>query len=243
MVVKDLPIGKPVKSPEPTAVYETAESRVETPDGTRANRVLDRLEREYPPMYCFLDGDTPFQILIAVILSAQSTDETVNQVTPALFERFPTPEALATAPRETVEELIYSTGFYSRKAEYIQTTATRILEEYDGDVPRTLDQLVELPGVARKTATAVLWYAYGRIEGVTVDTHVQRLANRLGFSAMDRPPAVEEDLMELFPMDRWPWVTYLLINHGRAVCTARDPNCGDCVVNDNCPSAFSFESH
>lgn len=242
VVVTELPIGKQVDSPDPVAVFDGAESRVDTPDGNRAARILDRLEGEYPPMYCFLNGETPYQILIAVILSAQSTDETVNQVTPALFERFPTPDALASAPRDDIEELIYSTGFYRRKAEYIQSTATRILEDYDGEVPHTLEQLVDLPGVARKTATAVLWYAYGRIEGITVDTHVQRLATRLEFSAADRPSAIEQDLMELFPTDRWPWVTFLLINHGRAICTAPSPDCEACVVSDDCPSAFSFES-
>lgn len=241
MGITDLPIGEPCPSPPPEEVYERAETGVGTEVGDRAARILDQLESEYPPMYCFLDGDTPFQILIAVILSAQATDETVNQVTPALFDRFPTPHALAEAPREDVEDLIYSTGFYSRKAEYIQTTADRIVTEYGGDVPRTLAELIEFPGVARKTATAVLWYAFGRIEGITVDTHVERLANRLGFTDAARADAVERDLMELFPMDRWPWVTYLLISHGRATCTARSPECAGCVVSDDCPSAFTFD--
>lgn len=240
--ITELPIGERVASPPPESVYEAAESRVDTPTGERAAAVLNRLEREYPSLYCFLDGRTPFQLLVAVILSAQATDETVNQVTPALFEQYPTPAALAAAPREDVEELIYSTGFYRRKAEYIQETAARIVDEYDGEVPQTLDALIEFPGVARKTATAVLWYAFGRIEGITVDTHVQRLATRLGFSEAETPVGVERDLMELVPMQRWPWVTYLFISHGRAVCQAQRPDCAACVVSTDCPSAFTFSA-
>lgn len=240
MAVTDIPIGPRVPSPSPTAVDDDAESRVDTEEGVRARRVLDRLEDEYEPLYCFLDAGTPFQILIAVILSAQSTDETVNAVTPELFEHYPTARALAAADRAHIEELIYSTGFYRNKAKYIQETARRIVDEYDGEVPRELDALVELPGVARKTATAVLWYAFGRIEGVTVDTHVLRLSNRLGFVDSDSPETVERVWMTLVPQDRWPWVTYLLISHGRAICPARSPACDDCVVSDDCPSAFTF---
>lgn len=240
-VADDLPIGPSVDSPPAMEVYEAAESRVDTPTGERAARVLDRLEDEYAPLYCFLDADTPFRILVAVILSAQSTDETVNSVTPALFEAYPTPAALADADREAVEDLVYSTGFYRSKAEYIQGTADRIVNEHGGEVPRDLDALVELPGVARKTATAVLWYAFGRVEGVTVDTHVRRLSQRLGVTDADSPEAIEREWMELVPQDRWPWVPYLLISHGRAVCPARAPDCNACVVSDDCPSAFTFD--
>lgn len=240
MGVTDLPLADAKPSPPPQDTYEAAESRTDTPDGQRAAVVLDRLEPEYPPLYCFLDGDTPFQLLVAVILSAQCTDEMVNATTPGLFEHHPTPRALAEAPRDHVEDLIYSTGFYKTKAGYIQETARKLLDEYDGTVPFAVDDLVELPGVARKTATAVTWYAYGRIEGVTVDTHVIRLAGRLGFTDATSPNRIEKDLMELVPQDRWPWVTYLFISHGRAVCTARSPDCAGCVVSEDCPSAFTF---
>lgn len=240
MPVRDLPIGDPVESPPPTDVYDEAESRIETETGKRAQRILDRLASEYPDMYCFLDGESPFQILVATILSAQSTDETVNEVTPELFAEYPTPETLAAAPRDHVEELIYSTGFYRSKAEYIQESAQQVLDEHGGEVPPRLSDLVELPGVARKTATAVLWWAYGRIEGVTVDTHVLRLSQRLGVSDSENPDVVERDWMALVPQDRWPWVTFELINHGRAICSARSPACRDCVVSNPCPSAFTF---
>lgn len=241
MTVTDLPIADRVTSPLPEDIYEDAERLVGDEKGDRASRVLDQLEDDYPPLYCFLDAETPFQLLVAVILSAQATDETVNTVTPELFSLYPTPEDLANAPRESVEELIYSTGFYRRKAEYIQKTAKVLADRYDGEVPRTVDELIEFPGVARKTATAVLWYSFGRIEGITVDTHVNRLANRLGFTDANSPTTVEKDLMELFPFDRWPWVTYLFISHGRAVCAAQNPQCTECTVRDECPSAFSFD--
>lgn len=222
-------------------MYDGAEARANTDPGERAQSILSRLETEYPEMYCFLDAETPFQILVATILSAQSTDETVNDVTPDLFAAYPTPDALAAAPADRVEELVYSTGFYRSKTEYIQETARRIVADHGGEVPHRLDELVEFPGVARKTATAVLWWAYGRIEGVTVDTHVLRLSQRLGVTESETPDAVERDWMELVPQERWPWVTFLLINHGRAICTARSPACDGCVVSDPCPSAFTFD--
>lgn len=241
MPVQDLPIGEPVGSPDPTAVYDNAEAHVSTAEGQRAQAVLASLKSDYPEMYCFLDAETPFQILIATILSAQSTDEMVNEVTPALFAEYPTPEALAAAPTDHVEELIYSTGFYRSKTEYIQGTARHLLEAHDGEVPHRLTDLTDCPGVARKTATAVLWWAFCRIEGITVDTHVLRLSNRLGFTDSDNPDIVERDLMELVPQADWPYVTFHLINHGRAICTAQSPDCQDCIVSDVCPSAFTFD--
>lgn len=242
MPVNDLPIGEPVQSPPPHVVYEAAETRTDSTIGRRAQSILADLKEEYAEMYCFLDAESPFQILVAVILSAQSTDATVNSVTPELFEHYPTPEALATAPADHVQELIYSTGFYNSKAEYIQESARLIVENHGGEVPQTLDELVELPGVARKTATAVLWWAYERIEGVTVDTHVRRLSQRLEVADTDDPERVEVAWMELVPQPSWPWVTFLLISHGRAICTARSPACDSCSVSDRCPSAFSFDT-
>jgi endonuclease-3 len=236
-----MPLVDDVGSPPPEEVHDGAESRLDTTEGKRAAAVLDRLEETYPEPYCFLDAETPFQLLCAVVLSAQCTDATVNETTPELFDRWPTPEALAEADREELEEVIYSTGFYSQKAGYLQETAQRIVDEHDGDVPRTLDDLTDLSGVARKTATVVLWHAFGRVEGITVDTHVQRLANRLGLVDAESPRAVERALMEILPQERWPTVTYHFISHGRARCPARDPDCQGCEVRDLCPSAGTFE--
>lgn len=240
MPVYDLPIATERSSPPPQDVYDEAESRVNSSLGARGQDILRELESQYPPMYCFLDAESPFQLLVAVILSAQCTDAVVNETTPALFAKYPTPESLASAPREEIEDLVYSTGFYKNKAQYIQETATVIHEEYDDEIPRTVNELTSLPGVARKTATAVLWYSFGIISGITVDTHVTRLSERLGFSSAGTQNRVEKDLMELFPHSRWPWVTYLLISHGRAVCTASSPDCEACSVSDRCPAAFSF---
>lgn len=237
-----MPLAEERPSPDPQAIHPDAESRVDTELGQRALEVLERLEAEYPPMYCFLDADTPFQLLVAVILSAQCTDEMVNQVIEELFHHYPTAEALAAAEREHVEELVYSTGFYRSKAKYIQGTAQALVEEHDGEVPDTAAELTELPGVARKTATAVLWYAYGKVEGVTVDTHVLRLTERLGLEESGNRNRVERAWMELTPQERWSWVPYLLINHGRAVCDAKKPDCGACVLHDLCPSAGTFDA-
>ncbi len=240
MPIYDLPLLTELPSPSPDEIYADAEQRVNTSLGERCQRVLQQLETEYPPMYCFLDAETPFQLLVAVILSAQCTDEIVNQTTPDLFDKYPAPESLAAAPRDDVEELIYSTGFYKNKAGYIQETASVIHEEYNDEIPRSLDGLTALPGVARKTATAVLWYSFGKICGITVDTHVDRLADRLGYSSANTQNRVEKDLMELVPQSRWPWVTYLFINHGRAICPSQSPDCQTCSVSHDCPAAFSF---
>lgn len=240
MPIYELPLSTELPSPPPEEIYPDAERQTDSPDGKRCLRVLQQLEEEYPPMYCFLDADTPFQLLVAVILSAQCTDEVVNQTTPDLFDAYPTPKTLATAPREDIEELIYSTGFYKNKAGYIQETASIIHAEYDDELPRSIDGLTTLPGVARKTATAVLWYSFGMICGITVDTHVDRLAERLGLSSASTQNRVEKDLMELVPQTRWPWVTYLFISHGRAICPSQSPDCQACSVSEDCPAAFSF---
>lgn len=240
MPIYDLPLSTSLPSPSPDDIYPDAEGRIDSPLSERFQRVLHQLETEYPPMYCFLDADTPFQLLVAVILSAQCTDEVVNQTTPDLFAAYPTPESLAAAPRDDVEELIYSTGFYKTKAGYIQESASIIHDEYGDEIPQSLDELTTLPGVARKTATAVLWYSFGMICGITVDTHVDRLADRLGFSSANSQNRVEKDLMELVPQSRWPWTTYLFISHGRAICSSQSPDCQACSVTDDCPAAFSF---
>lgn len=182
---------------------------------------------------------------MATILSAQCTDERVNEVTPELFQRFPSPEALAAAPGEAVEEVVRPTGFYRNKAKSLQGASERIVEEYDGEVPDTMEALLTLPGVARKTANVVLHVWYGGQEGsgagIVVDTHVTRVTNRLRFVATDDAKKIEEGLRKLVDREDWGVFTHLVIDHGRAVCTGRSrPKCESCVVNDLCPSAFRF---
>jgi endonuclease III len=179
-------------------------------------------------------------LLVATILSAQCTDERVNMVTPALFARFPTPQAMAEAPTEEVEALIKSTGFYHNKAKSILGAARKIAEEFGGTVPRTMAELLTVPGAARKTANVVLSNAYEVIEGIAVDTHVGRLAARLGFTTETVPEKIERDLMRVLPREEWCFTNHALIAHGRAVCQARKPNCGACALRDLCPTGQSL---
>lgn len=204
----------------------------------RAEEIDARLAKLYPRAAIALRYDSDFQLLVAVILSAQTTDVGVNKVTPALFGRFPTPEALAGADPAEVEQIVHSAGFFRNKTKNIIGSARRIVAEFGGRVPDTMEDLLTLPGVARKTANIVLYSAFGIAEGVAVDTHVFRLSHRLGFSAEEDANKVERDLMDLFPHEEWGALTYRLIEHGRAVCTARRPVCGQCVLADLCPSAF-----
>ncbi|MHB8604134.1 MAG: endonuclease III [Thermoplasmatota archaeon] len=204
----------------------------------RAAEILARLAKTYPPRHPFLAGDSPFQILSAIILSAQCTDAQVNRVTPALFARYPTPQALAAAKRRDVERIVFSTGFYRNKAKNLQEMALALVTEHDGEVPRAMDALLTLPGVGRKTANVLQGNAWNISEGVCVDTHVGRLARRLGFSREDDAEKVERDLMATFEPRDWQDVSYLLILHGREVCDARKPACERCEVAALCPSAF-----
>lgn len=211
-----------------------------TPDSPPAERwpeIVNRLRQAHPDAHCALDYDSPLQLLVATILSAQCTDERVNQVTPHLFTRFPDARALATADREDLEEVIHSTGFYRQKARFIQESSRRLLQQYDGKVPNEMDQLLTLTGVARKTANVVLGEIYGVSEGIVVDTHVKRLSRRLALSDGDKPQKIERDLMALLPRDLWIDISHLLIFHGRRVCHARNPDCAACTLNDLCPSA------
>jgi endonuclease III len=201
----------------------------------RAPEILDRLKLLYPGATCSLNYETPVQLLVATILSAQCTDERVNQVTPALFDRFPDAESLASADREELENLVRSTGFYRNKAKNIQGACQLIVKEYAGEVPKQMEDLLKLPGVARKTANVVSAHAYGLIQGVTVDTHVKRLSNRLGLTEHSDPMKIEKDLMELLPRSEWENLSIHLIYHGRAVCNARKPNCDRCELADLCP--------
>lgn len=203
----------------------------------RAIEILTILKHLYPDATCSLNYETPVQLLVATILSAQCTDERVNKVTPALFHSYPDANALAKVDRGELESLVRSTGFYRNKAKNIQAACQMIVQEFAGEVPTTMEQLLRLPGVARKTANVVLANAYGIIEGVTVDTHVKRLSKRLGLTQNTDPIKVEKDLMPLLPQPEWENFSILLIFHGRAVCQARKPNCGECSLVHLCPSA------
>jgi endonuclease III len=200
--------------------------------------VIRRLKKLYPDAHTELDFTSPWQLLVATILSAQSTDKTVNTVTPGLFARFATPAALAEARPEEVELLIKASGFFRNKTKSIMGAARAITDRFGGQVPATMDELVILPGVGRKTANVVLGNAFGRDEGVVVDTHVTRLARRLGMTAHTDPVKIEQDLMAVVPRRDWTIASHLLIWHGRRVCFARKPNCAGCVLSDVCPSAF-----
>ena len=203
----------------------------------RAARIYDLLAEEYPDAHCELDHEGAYQLAVATILSAQTTDQRVNLVTPVLFRRYPTVEDLANAQREDVEAIIRSTGFYRNKAKNIIGFARAVMAEHDGEVPRTLEQLAALPGVGRKTANVILGNAFGIDEGVVVDTHVKRLSARLAFTPYEDPEDVERDLMALFPRQRWTLLAHLLIWHGRRVCEARKPRCEACIVSGLCPSS------
>ena len=196
----------------------------------RAAKILDLLEEAHPEATCALHHRNPFELVTAVILSAQCTDERVNMVTPALFRRYPGPESLARARMEDVEEIIRSTGFFRAKAKSIVGCARALAAEHGGQVPRTLEAMVKLPGVGRKTANVVLGHAYDVAFGVAVDTHVLRVSNRLGIAKGDDPIAVEQQLMAIIPEKRWTRTTDLLIFHGRKICIARRPLCGTCPV-------------
>lgn len=203
----------------------------------RAGKILAALEAAYPDAHCALDHADPYQLLVATILSAQCTDARVNLVTPAFFARFPDAASLATGTQEEVEALIRSTGFFRNKAKNLLAMADAVVERHGGKVPATMDALRALPGVGRKTANVVLGNAFGLNEGITVDTHVGRIAKLLRLTAHTDPEKVEADLMPLFPRDKWTLLSHLLISHGRAVCIARRPRCGECVIARHCPSA------
>lgn len=199
--------------------------------------LLQRLRTAYPDAHCELNYETPLQLLVATILSAQCTDERVNQVTPGLFAAYKTAMDFAAANRDSLEEAIRPTGFYRQKARFIQEAAQTLVHRHGGEIPDTMDALLKLTGVARKTANVVLGEIYGHAEGITVDTHVKRLAKRLGLTAEDDPVKVERDLMALVPQESWIEISHLLIFHGRRVCFARRPNCAGCSLQDLCPSA------
>ena len=207
----------------------------------RAEKILKLLEEEYPYVRgTALRWETPLDLLVATMLSAQSTDEKVNEVTESLFKRYRTAEDYAYAPSGELEEDIRSTGFYRRKAMLIRKACTAIVEEHGGEVPRSMEELTGLKGVARKTANIVLGNAFGIVEGIAVDTHVMRLSKRLGLTEERYREKIERDLMEMVPRSKWFQLSNLLIEHGRRVCNAKKPDCASCVLKELCPSAFTF---
>lgn len=207
------------------------------PGFTSIPELLHRLRLAHPDARCELNYKTPIQLLVATILSAQCTDERVNQVTPALFARFATVDDFAAANRRELEDLIHSTGFYRQKARYIQESAHILRQQYGGEIPADMHTLTQLPGVARKTANVVLGEIYHIANGITVDTHVKRLAGRLGLTTATEPGKIEQDLMALVPQESWIEISHRLIFHGRRICHARRPACAICPLTDLCPAA------
>jgi endonuclease-3 len=203
----------------------------------RVPEIIEVLRREFPESRTALKFETPFQILVATILAAQCTDERVNKVTPGLFRKYPTAVAFASADREELENEIRSTGFFRIKAKSILGAAKKIVEDFGGRVPDTMAELLTLPGVARKTANIVLSAGYGKAEGIAVDTHVRRLAGRLGLSRESDPEKIEEDLMRIVPREDWLDLNSMLVDHGRKTCRARKPDCPACPIRHLCPSA------
>ncbi len=211
---------------------------------SRARKVMNGLKKLYPDAECALKHKSALQLLVATILSAQSTDETVNKVAPILFKRFPTAADIASADLSELEEIVHATGFFRQKAKNIQKACAIMVEQFDGEVPETIAELIELPGVARKTANVLLGTWFGKNEGVVVDTHIGRLSERLGLTwrSKDSKDAVkiERDLMEIIPQKSWTDFGHMMIWHGRKVCSARKPACDDCKIAKLCPSAGSF---
>jgi endonuclease-3 len=210
----------------------------ESPIEVRVPEIVKTLSKAYPGATVALKFSNALEMLVATILSAQCTDEKVNEVTATLFRKYRRPEDYLKVPEEELRADIKPTGFYNQKAASVRAACQRIVEMYGGKVPDTMEELITLRGVARKTANIVLGNAYGKVEGIAVDTHVRRLANRLGFSTESDPDKIEQDLMRLVPRKRWFDFTYVLIDHGRAVCVARKPRCEECPVSRLCPSSL-----
>lgn len=207
----------------------------------RAQKVMELLEKEHVDAKIALNYANPLELLVATILSAQATDEQINSITPKLFQKYKSAKDYANADLTELEQDIKSSGFYHNKAKNLKNSAKILVEKYNSQVPKTMEELVELPGVARKTANIVLFNAYGIIAGIAVDTHVRRLAQRLGLTENTNQDKIEKDLMNIVPKRKWMHITDLLIFHGRRVCNARKPRCDVCVLNKICPSAFTFK--
>jgi endonuclease-3 len=210
------------------------------PNRERVKEIIKLLKQEYPGAKIALEYSNPLELLVAVILSAQCTDKRVNEVTRTLFKKYKEPADYAYVPLEELEQDIKPTGFYKNKAKNIQAAANMILEKFNGKIPNKMEDILKLPGVARKTANIVLGNAYGIVEGIAVDTHVKRLSQRLGLTKEKNADKIEEELMSVVPREDWFKFTYLLIDHGRAICQAKRPFCAKCVISQLCPSAFTF---
>jgi endonuclease III len=206
----------------------------------RLSAILPLLKKMYPQAKCSLDYKSPFQLIIATILSAQCTDERVNKVTPALFRKYPSAKALAGADQSELEKDIQSTGFFRNKSKSLRGMAAAIVEKHQGQVPQTMEELTHLPGVGRKTANVVLGNAYAIAEGVVVDTHVARVSARLGLTKHTDPVKIEQDLMQIVPREEWTLFSHLLIHHGREICIARRPKCSICPLLPHCPAGQKF---
>ncbi len=207
----------------------------EAEKGPQAARVVRRLKADYPGATCALKNETPFELLVATILSAQCTDERVNMVTPELFRRWRTAAEMARAPIKQLEKAIQSTGFFRNKAKNIRAASQALMEQHEGQVPHDMDAMVALPGVGRKTANVVLGTAYGMATGIVVDTHVARVSRRLGLTRHTDPVKIEQDLMQVVPIYEWVDFAHRMIHHGRQICTARKPKCPQCSMNSFCP--------
>jgi endonuclease-3 len=241
------PANKPAPAAAKRAAAKSAPKRTPRPKQASKSPALvattyAKLRERHSDAHCELDHQTPFQLILATVLSAQSTDVMVNKITPELFKRWPSPKALANADPAQVEQALSKIGMFRQKTKNVMGLSKRLIEEHGGEVPRTLAELIKLPGVGRKTANVVLGVAFGAPEGVVVDTHVQRISQRLGWTKHDEPIAIEQDLMALFPRSDWDMLSHTLIFHGRRICAARKPACSACPVTAECPSAFEAEN-
>ena len=235
--------AKPAKA-RPAAAKPTPKpaKKAKSASPAEALALYTLIRERHPDAHCELDHRNPFELIVATVLSAQSTDVMVNKLTPELFRRWPGPKELASAEPAEVEKVLAKIGMFRQKTKNVVGLSKLLLEKHAGQVPRTLDELVQLPGVGRKTANVVLGVAFGAPEGVVVDTHVQRISQRLGFTRHDEPVEIEQDLMRTFQREDWDAIGHVLIFHGRRICTARKPACAACPVSGACPSAFQAES-
>ncbi len=232
------PVPKPVKpSPKSSRKKAMASKGYNPVAPERVNEILKRLDDRYPGANCALHHNSAWELLVATILSAQCTDVRVNMVTPVIFEKYPTPEAFAALNPEDLEDDIRTTGFFRNKSKSVVGAARKLISEFGGEVPRTMEELLQLPGVARKTANVVLGTWYRIADGVVVDTHVQRISRRLELTKHEEPQKIEQDLMKVIPRDKWIIFAHQIILHGRALCIARKPKCADCPLENLCHAA------
>lgn len=233
---------KPAKKTQekPDKTKKTVIDTFEFPPLETVTRMLELLHMAHPDAKVALEFEDPLELIVATILSAQCTDERVNKVTPVFFEKYKSAEDIAGADIDEIKEIIRSTGFFNQKAKFIQEMAIGLVQKYGGKVPETMAELLTLQGVARKTANVVLGGAFGKSEGIVVDTHVKRVSFRLGLTGQTNPEKIEKDLMKIIPKEEWVFIGNALVFHGRRFCNARKPNCPECPMNEICPSAFNF---